>query len=96
MIVDRVWREQMMKVTIQEDRITRMSRQIAHEDFSATNIGITVFAKRIVDRFLQEIDQLIYRGQEQLSFSVGVQQLADDGVRVGYTESWRPALGKNR
>lgn len=82
MIVDRAWREQMMKVTIRENRITHMSRQIAHEDFSATHIGITVFTTRIVNRFLQEIDLLVRQGQKNVSFEVGVQQLVAERVRV--------------
>ena len=82
MVVDRVWRDQMMKVTIRENRITHMSRQIAHEDFSATHIGITVFTRLIVHRFLQEIDLLVRQGQKNVSFEVGVQQLVAERVRV--------------
>ena len=87
MIVDRAWRDETMKVAICGNRITHMSIQISHEDFSATYIGITVFTTRIVDRFLQEIDRLVYQGQKNVFFNVGVQHLIDDGVRVGYTET---------
>ena len=87
MIVDRAWRDETMKVAIRGNRITRMSKQITHEDFSATYIGITVFTTRIVDRFLQEIDRLVYQGQKDVFFNIGVQHLIDDGVRVGYTET---------
>ena len=87
MIVDRAWRDETMKVAIRGNRITHMSKQITHEDFSATYIGITVFTTRIVDRFLQEIDRLICQGQKHVFFNVGVQHLVDDGVRVGYTET---------
>jgi choline kinase len=87
MIVDRAWRDETMKVAIRGNRITHVSKQITHEDFSATYIGIAVFTTRIVDRFFQEIDRLIYQGQKNVFFNVGVQRLVDDGVRVGYTET---------
>ena len=87
MIVDRAWRDETMKVGILGNRITKISKHITPEDLSATYIGITVFRAGIVDRFLQEIDRLIYQGQKNVFFTVGVQQLADDGVRVGYTET---------
>jgi choline kinase len=87
MIVDRAWRDETMKVAIRGNRITRMSKQITHEDLSATYIGITVFNTRIVDRFLQEIDRLVYQGQKNAFFNIGVQHLIDDGVRVSYTET---------
>lgn len=87
MIVDRGWRDETMKVAIHGDRITRLSKQMTREDFSATYIGIAVFNTRIVDRFLQEIDRLVYQGQKDVFFNMGVQQLIDDGVRVGYSET---------
>ena len=87
MIVDRAWRDETMKVLIRGSRITRMSKQITREDFGATYIGITVFTTPIVDRFWQQIDHLISQGQTNVFFNVGVQQLADDGVRIGYTET---------
>ena len=87
MIVDRTWRDETMKVAIRGNQITRMSKQITHEDFSATYIGITVFTTRIVDRFLQEIDRLVYQGQKDVFFDIGIQHLIDDGVRVGYTDT---------
>ena len=86
-IVDRAWRDETMKVAIRGNQITRMSKQITHEDFSATYIGITAFKKSIVDRFFEEIDGLIYDGQENVFFNIGVQRLIDDGVRVGYAET---------
>jgi choline kinase len=86
-IVDRAWRDESMKVAIRGNQITRMSKQITHEDFSAIYIGIAVFSTRIVDRFLQEIDRLVYQGQKDVFFDIGVQHLIDDGVRIGYTET---------
>jgi choline kinase len=87
MIVDRTWRDETMKVAIRGNRITKMSKQITREDFSATYIGITVFSARIADFFLQVIDRLISQGQKNVFFNVGVQHLADSGIRVGYTET---------
>ena len=87
MIVDRAWRDETMKVVIRGNRVTHMSKQIAREDFSATYIGITAFKKGIIDRFFEEIDGLIYDGQKNVFFNIGVQHLIDDGVRVGYTET---------
>ena len=87
MIVDRAWRDETMKVAIRGNRITHMSKQMTHEDFSATYIGITVFSARIADLFLQEIDRLIYQGQKNVFFNVGVQHLVDNGIRVSYTET---------
>ena len=87
MIVDRTWREETMKVVISGNRITRMSKQITREEFSATYIGVTVFNRGIVDHFFEEIDGLIYDGQKNVFFNAGVQHLVNDGVRVGYTET---------
>jgi len=87
MIVDRAWRDETMKVAIRGNRIIHMGKQITHEDFGATYIGITVFATRIVDRFLREIDRLVCQGRKDVFFNVGVQHLVDDGVLVGYTET---------
>ncbi len=86
-IVDRGWRDETMKVAIRGNQITRMSKQITHEDFSATYIGIAVFTTRIVDRFLQEIDRLVYQAPKDVFFNIGIQHLIDDGVRVSYTET---------
>jgi len=87
MIVDRAWRDETMKVIIAGDRITRMSKQISREEFSATYIGITVFDSGVVGRFLEKIDTLVREGDKQVFFNAGVQQLVDEGVRVGYVET---------
>ena len=85
MIVDPAWRDETMKVVIRDDRILRMGKQITENEFSATYIGITVFSRCIVDRFFAELDLLIREKQEKVFFNVGVQQLIEEGVRVGYT-----------
>jgi len=87
MIVDRAWRDETMKVTISGTRITRMSKQISRDEFSATYIGITVFDKRIASQFLEKIHNLVLDGKDRVFFNAGVQQLADEGIRVGYVET---------
>jgi choline kinase len=85
MIVDPAWRDETMKVVIEGHSIVRMSKQITEREFSATYIGITVFSRGIADRFLEKLDRLISEGQERVFFNVGVQQLIEEGVRVGFT-----------
>jgi choline kinase len=85
MIVDPAWRDETMKVVIRDNSIVRMSKQITQEEFSGTYIGVTVFRRCIVDRFFKKIDSLIYEGNDKVFFNVGVQQLIEEGVRVGYT-----------
>ena len=85
MIVDPAWRDETMKVVIEDHSIVRMSKQITEREFSATYIGITVFSRRITDRLFEKLDRLISEGQERVFFNVGVQQLIEEGVRVGYT-----------
>ena len=85
MIVDPAWRDETMKVVICDDRILRMSKQITEEEFSGTYIGITVFARHIVDRFFKKLDRLIREGHYKVFFNVAVQQLIEEGVPVEYT-----------
>jgi L-glutamine-phosphate cytidylyltransferase len=87
MIVDRAWREETMKVVIAGHGIVRMGKQIPEQEFSATYIGLTVFHQRIVKEFLARINRLVRDGQKQIFFNVAVQQLADEGVEVGFTET---------
>lgn len=87
MIVDRAWRDETMKVVIAGQRIVRMGKQISEQEFSATYIGLTVFNRSIVKEFLSRINALVRGGQTQIFFNVAVQQLADDGVEVGFTET---------
>jgi len=87
MIVDPLWREETMKVIIEGDRVTRMSKKIRQEEFSGTYIGITIFSKTIQDRFARKIDDLVSAGRVNEFFNIAVQELADEGVRVGYTST---------
>jgi choline kinase len=85
MIVDPLWRDETMKVMIDGDHVIRMSKKILQEDFSGTYIGITVFSKSIQERFLRRLNDLISAGRLNDFFNVAVQELADEGVHVGYT-----------
>ncbi|HTB12425.1 MAG TPA: phosphocholine cytidylyltransferase family protein [Bryobacteraceae bacterium] len=87
MVVDRTWRDETMKVIILGNRIVRMSKQIARQEFSATYIGITVFDGSIVDRFFGKLDRLIRDGNNKIFFNAGVELLIEEGVWVGYTET---------
>jgi choline kinase len=87
MIVDPVWRDEAMKVTIAGDRVIRMSKQISGKDFGATYTGITVFEASVQERLFARVGDLIRSGKEHVFFNVALQQLADEGVQVAYTET---------
>jgi choline kinase len=89
MLVDPDWREETMKVIIRNGRIVRMSKQIERTEFDGTYIGITAFAKSMQVRFFRKVAQLIRCGKVNTFFNSAVQELADEGVRVGYTSTNR-------
>ena len=85
MIVDPLWRDETMKVIISGDRVTQMSKKITRDKFSGTYIGITVFGQCIYENFASKMSGLISAGRVDVFFNVAVQELADQGVHVGYT-----------
>ena len=87
MIVDPLWRDETMKVTVVDDHVTKMSKEISREEFSGTYIGITVFSKSIRDRFFHKMKDVIAAGRVNDFFNVAVQELANEGVPVGYTST---------
>ena len=87
MIVDPLWRDETMKVIIKNDRVIRMSKKISEEEFSGTYIGITVISKSIHNKFLNRLNDLVSAGHVNGFFNVAVQELADEGVHVGYTST---------
>jgi L-glutamine-phosphate cytidylyltransferase len=87
MIVDPSWRDETMKVIIEDDRVIQMNKKISRQEFSGTYIGITVFSKAIQDRFVRKMNDLIDAGRVNEFFNIAVQELADEGVRVGYTST---------
>jgi len=87
MIVDPAWRDETMKVIIADNRIVRMSKQISRDGFSATYIGITVVRASACGRLFDRIEDLIRGGEQQVFFNAAVQQLADEGLHVAYSET---------
>jgi choline kinase len=87
MIVDPLWRDETMKVIIHGDRVVHMSKKISREQFSGTYIGITIFAKTIQEQFIQKLNTLISAGRVNDFFNIAVQELADEGIRVGYSST---------
>jgi choline kinase len=85
MIVDPEWRDETMKVVISGNRVVRMNKRITQSEFSGTYIGITGFAAGVQEGLFAKIDNLIRTGGENEFFNVAVQQLADEGVQVGFT-----------
>jgi L-glutamine-phosphate cytidylyltransferase len=87
MVVDPLWRDETMKVIIQGDRVMQMSKKISRAQFSGTYIGITTFSKSIQERFFDKMSTLISAGRVNEFFNIAVQELADEGVHVGYTST---------
>ena len=87
MIVDPLWRDETMKVVVEGDHVIRMSKKISREEFSGTYIGITIFSEKIQDKFVRTVNELISAGHVNEFFNVAVQKLANEGIRVGYTNT---------
>jgi choline kinase len=87
MIVDPAWRDETMKVVITGNRIVRMSKQISRDEFSATYVGVTVVQAAAHGRLFSRIEDVIRGGGELVFFNVAVQQLADEGLHVAYSET---------
>jgi L-glutamine-phosphate cytidylyltransferase len=87
MVVDPKWRDETMKVVILQNRVIRMSKRIPQSEFSATYIGVTAFTEGVQERLFAKIGKLIRNGNENEFFNVAVQQLADEGVHVGFTST---------
>lgn len=87
MIVDPSWRDETMKVIVSGNRVVQMSKKISQENFSGTYIGITVFGRAIYDKFVSKMNDLILGGQVNVFFNVAVQELADEGLHVGFSST---------
>jgi len=85
MIVDPEWRDETMKVIISNGQIVQMSKKISKSEFSGTYIGITVFDQLINTRFFAKMTDLLDAGRVNEFFNVAVQELVDEGLRVGFT-----------
>jgi choline kinase len=64
-----------------------MSKKISPELFHGTYIGITIFSRAIHARFLDKMNAMISAGRVNDFFNVAVQELVDEGVQVGYTNT---------
>jgi choline kinase len=87
MVVDPEWRDETMKVIISHDRVIRMSKRILRSEFSGTYIGVTAFSADVQEALFAKVNNLIRTGNENEFFNVAVQELADEGVRVGFTST---------
>jgi choline kinase len=87
MIVDPLWRDETMKVIIVDDHIIKMSKTVSREEFSGTYIGITVFSKSIQTRFFRKMKDVLAAGRVNEFFNIAVQELANEGVPVGFTNT---------
>jgi len=87
MIVDPEWRDETMKVIISDGWVVQMSKKIAKHEFSGTYIGITVFDQAVNDEFFAKMRDFIEAGRVNDFFNVAVQQLVDEGLRVGFTST---------
>jgi choline kinase len=85
MIVDPSWRDETMKVIIEGDRVIEMSKRISRDQFSGTYIGITAFSKAVQEMFFRKMSDLIGAGRVDEFFNAAVQELADEGVPIGFT-----------
>ena len=84
MIVDTQWRDETMKVIISDGRVIRMSKEISKDESCGTYIGITTFRKSVQKRFFRKMHHLICAGRVNEFFNAAVQELADEGVHVGF------------
>lgn len=82
MIVDPEWRDETMKVIVNDGRVIRMSKGIPREEFSGTYLGITAFSSAIHRWFFRRVEDFIQSGRVNDFFNTAVQQLADEGVHV--------------
>jgi choline kinase len=64
-----------------------MSKRIPREAFSGTYIGITVFSAEVNRQLFDKLGKLVTTGRVNAFFNVAVQQLVDEGVRVGFTST---------
>jgi choline kinase len=87
MIVDPEWRDETMKVIISGDRVVRMSKKVSRDEFNGTYIGITTFRKPTLKRFFSKMHDFICSGRVNEFFNAAVQELADEGVGVGFTST---------
>ena len=62
-------------------------RDDLESEFTGTYIGIASFASGVQRALFAKIDKLIRSGSENEFFNIAVQQLADEGLHVGFTST---------
>jgi L-glutamine-phosphate cytidylyltransferase len=87
MIVDPEWRDETMKVIIEDGSIRRMSKAVKRTEFSGTYVGITTFSAQVVPLLFQEMEILIKQGRVSEFFNVAVEQMISRGIIVDYTST---------
>jgi choline kinase len=87
MIIDPEWRDETMKVIVRKGRVSKMSKKICRSEFSGTYIGITTFSAGVQRDFFRSLNNLVASGRVNEFFNVAVQELADAGVKVGFTST---------
>lgn len=87
MIVDPEWRDETMKVIVSDGRVIRMSKKISKEESCGTYIGITTFLRSVQKSFFRKMHDLICSGRVNEFFNAAVQELADEGVHVGFAST---------
>jgi len=83
MIVDHAWRDETMKVIISNGRVID-EQEISRKEFSAPTSASTVLTTPSRE-ILSQIRNLIGAAVLTSSFNVAMQELADEGVQVGFT-----------
>src|SRR5262249_40209772 len=83
MIVDPEWRGETMKVVVSDGRGVRMRKKISKMEVKGTYMGITVFQQAVNAPFFAKMQHLVDAGRVNEFFNVAVQELVDEGLRVG-------------
>lgn len=86
-IVDPEFREETMKVIVEDGRVQVMRKGIAREKADGTYIGITRFSAGICEQFFGEMKRLIDERQVDVFFNVAVEGLIAKGVTVTCTST---------
>ena len=87
MIIDPEWRDETMKVVIEDGHIIRMSKAITREEFSGTYLGVTTFSSSVSGFFFYKLETFINRGRVNEFFNVAVERMILNGIKVDFTTS---------
>lgn len=85
MIIDKEFREETMKVIIEDGKVLAMSKSIPRQEAKGTYIGITTFSRRICRPLFAAIADLIAEDGANEFFNVAVERLIASGTPVRFT-----------